>query len=442
MIRRRGLPLRWRAAALTGAAIVFLALASSVIAYWVVRGALQADLQEALRTDAERIASLYRQGAPVDGDVSLSGPTGRVTVQLYGADGVLLAASDPAFEGTDAAIPADVFGSAAEGSEDWRGVLAGREVQAAIEGFGLGWVAVVADTEFISHALARLSRALLITASLVVVVAGFLGYLVAGVSIRPITELARRAETRGPDRLDPILLGGPEDEVAQLGSVLNDLMRRLAEVLDAQRTFLAETSHELRTPLTSLRGFLDRAHRKAGPDVRRELEDARRIAATMTRLVEDLLQLSRGELVRELTPHLVDVYEDVLVPIGEEFPGIQVTGAAGSTVLGDPDRLRQLFRNLVANGVRATADPADVTVGLERGDESIAIFVTDRGPGIGPEVLPRIFDKFYKGPGGGSGLGLAIARQIVEHHRGAVSVESIPGATTFTVQLPRVEGEI
>lgn len=441
MISRRGLPLRWRAAVLTGAAIVFLALASSVIAFWVVRDALQRDLQAALRTDAERVASLYRSGNPVDGDVSLSGPTGRVTVQLYGPDGQLLAASDPAFEASGARIPVGAFTRLLGSSGDWRGVLAGRDVQAALANFGLGYVAVVAETGYIAHALAQLGRALLVTALVVVVIAALLGYLVAGVSIRPITELARRAEQRGPARLDPILLRGPDDEVALLGNVLNDLMRRLSEAMDAQRIFLAETSHELRTPLTSLHGFLDRAHRKAGPDVRRELVDARRVAATLSRLVEDLLQLSRGQLVREMTPHLVDPYDDVVLPIAEEFPGVQTEGAAGATVLGDPERLRQLMRNLVANAVRAGGKPESVTLGLEEDAEGVAISVRDEGPGISEEVLPKIFDKFYKGAGGGSGLGLAIARQIVEHHGGTIAVTSRPGATVFTVRLPQVEGE-
>lgn len=441
MISRRGLPLRWRAAALTGSAIVLLALASSVMAFWVVRDALQSDLQQALRTDAQRVASLYRSGGAADGDVSLSGPTGRVTVQLYGTDGQLLAASDPAFEHATAQIPREALTRLRGDAGDWRGVLAGREVQAGLEGFGLGYVAVVADTAFITRALAQLARALLVTALVVVVVAALLGYLVAGVSIRPITELARRAATRGPAHLDPILLRGPRDEVALLGNVLNDLMRRLAEAMDAQRIFLAETSHELRTPLTSLHGFLDRAHRKAAPDVRRELEDARRVAATLSRLVEDLLQLSRGQIVREMTPHLVDPYTDVVVPIAEEFPGVAADGEAGVTVLGDPERLRQLLRNLVANASRAAGHPGSVTVGLTTVGTSVEMSVRDEGPGIPEDVLPRIFDKFYKGAGGGSGLGLAIARQIVEHHGGTIGVESRPGATVFTVRLPTVEGE-
>lgn len=440
MISRRGLPLRWRAAALTTGAIVLLALVSSIVAFGVVRNALQTDLRDALRTDAERVASLYR-GGTVDGDVSLTGPTGRVTVQLYGPGGELLAASDPAFEAPTARIPLEVFARASDQRASWRGELAGTDVQAALAGFGLGWVAVVSDTAFITRALAQLGRALLIAAVVLVIAAAFLGYLVAGVAIRPIAELARRAATRGPSRLEPIALSGPEDEVAQLTDVLNALMRRLSEAMDAQRTFLAETSHELRTPLTSLHGFLDRARRRADPEVRRELDDARRVAATLSRLVEDLLQLSRGQLVREMTPHLVDPFADVIEPVAEEFPGVGVVGTAGTTVLGDPERLRQLVRNLAANAVRATQARGDVQIELDAQPRDVVLRVVDAGPGIDPDVLPRIFDKFYKGAGGGSGLGLAIARQIVQHHGGSIDVASRPGRTAFTVTLPRVEGE-
>ena len=492
MISRRGLPLRWRAAALTASAIVLLALVSSIIAFLVVRNALQRDLQRALGGDAQTVASLYRQGAPPDGDVSLSGPTGRVMVQLYDPAGELLAASDPVLEGADARIPSQVFSGLQDQTRAWRGILAGRQVRVAVAGFGLGYVAVIADTSYITNALAQLARALLITALVLVVAAALLGFVVAGASIWPIRELARRAELRGPERLDPIDLRGPRDEVAQLADVINDLMRRLSEALDAQRSFLAETSHELRTPLTSLHGFLERARRRAGPDAQRELEDARRVAATLSRLVEDLLQLSRGQLVREMAPHLVDPWEDVVLPIAEEFPGVVTdverglgprleprpaagahavrevalapparghggsAGTAGSskrspaagtvastgtTILGDPERLRQLLRNLVANAVRASGDPGGVRVEVVPRADEVVLEVTDSGPGIPSDVLPRIFDKFYKGAGGGSGLGLAIARQIAEHHGGTIDASSRPGHTVFTVRLPTVEGE-
>src|SRR5690606_9306098 len=139
--------------------------------------------------------------------------------------------------------------------------------------------------------LTRLSRTLLPVLLVLIVLSLLVGYLVAGASLRPITRLARRASLLGPERLEPLEYEGPHDEVAELTETLNELLVGLSEARDAQRVFLAETSHELRTPLTSLRGFLDRAARKSGPAAVEDLQDAQRVSLTMTRLVEDLLQL-------------------------------------------------------------------------------------------------------------------------------------------------------
>src|SRR5690606_5548796 len=190
------------------------------------------------------------------------------------------------------------------------------------------------------------------------------GYIVAAASLRSVSRLARLASQLGPERLEPIIYSGPSDEVGRLAHTVNDLVERLRESRDAQRVFLAETSHELRTPLTSLRGFLHRASRRAGPDASEDLADAQRVSLTMTRLVEDLLQLSRGEMVKEPNPHLVDLAADVLEPVAAEFDGVRVDARSGALVLGDPQRLRQVIRNLLANAVRVASGPDGVKLGL------------------------------------------------------------------------------
>jgi signal transduction histidine kinase len=441
MITRRGLPLRWRVAALTALAIGCLGAVAAATAFWVVRSSLRGDLQRGLRADARLVADLYLRGGQGDAQGDLSGPTGGVIVQLYAQQGTLLIASQTSFAGPEAALPPEAVVAASEVPRDWSGLLSGRQVQVALAPFDLGVVAVVADTGFIGEALNRLGRALLLTALLLVLLGAVVGYLLAGSAISPITQLAVLASALGPDRLEAIPYRGPDDEVGQLARVLNDLIARLKASMDAQRTFLAETSHELRTPITGLRGFLDRAFRKASPEVRHDLHDARRIARSMSRLVEDLLQLSRGQLIEDLAPHLVDPCRDVLKPVAEEFPGVVLAGRNGALVLGDPDRLRQLVRNLTANAVRHGPDPSSVTLGLESSEGEVILTVQDCGPGIPEEILPRIFDKFYKGAGGGSGLGLAIAKQIAEQHGGAITVESVPGDTLFRVFLPAVDSD-
>ncbi|HEX7039445.1 MAG TPA: HAMP domain-containing sensor histidine kinase [Trueperaceae bacterium] len=439
--RRRGLPLTWRVALLAGAATALLAGLTLIVSYVLVRNGMYEDLRRSLREDAATLAAVYASGEGSAGG-SLSGPTGGMVLQVYGPGAQLLAASRSEWETAQAAIPPDVVVGAGLVPTPWSGELLGRPVEAALAPFAVGVVAVIADPGYIQETLAALSRTLLLVAAALVVLSLLGGYLVAAASLRPVTRLARRVSRLDPDRLEPLEYDGPRDEVARLAETVNELLRRLAQARDAQRTFLAETSHELRTPLTSLRGFLDRAARLAGPAAAEDIDDARRVTGTMARLVEDLLLLSRGELVRELNPHLVDLLQDVAKPVAAEFPGVAAEGAAPLLVLGDPLRLRQLVRNLLANAVRAASGPAGVRVRVREGDDRTAVLeVEDDGPGIPPEMQERIFEKFYKGAGGGSGLGLAIARQVAKHHDGTLTVESRPGRTVFTLRLPVVQEE-
>ena len=458
MIVRGGIPLRWRIAILSSLAVALLSIIAALIAFAVVRSSLTGDLQRSLREDVIRVARDYGggagSGAEADTDESENvettsttlqlpptGPTGGVAIQLYNTTGTFIAASDDdelnySAEG-NLVIPQEIVASVTEEVLDWQGTLNGQPVRAALTPISFGVVAVISPSTYIGTALNQLARALAITGTALILLSSLIGYLVAAAAMRPITQLANLAAQLNPEHLAPIDYRGPKDEVGQLNYVLNDLILRLRASMDAQRSFLAETSHELRTPLTSLQGFLDRAVRRAPPEVRSDLEDVRRIARTMSRLVADILQLSRGQLVREYVPHLLDPYIDLLQPVAEEFPGVRIDAGPGSLLLGDPERLRQLLRNLTANAVRATGSPEKVILSLGRSEDSIALSVYDSGPGIPPDILPHIFDKFYKGAGGGAGLGLAIAKQIAEVHQGAIEVESVYGqGTTFRITLP------
>lgn len=443
MIVRRGWPLRWRLALLTAAAITLLSLVGIVTAFVVLRMAMLSNLQSGLRQDAATVVKVYQSGTPASPQENLRGsPTGAVLVHLYDNQGRLLAASN-ADESAEAAIPKSFVAATYDKGvpRDWAGTVRGAPMRAALEPYELGVIAILSPINFIDTALRQVAQALGLTALVLIALSALIAYLVAATAIRPIRQLARLAAQTDPQHLETIPYQGPADEVGQLSAVLNDLILRLKAALDAQRSFLAETSHELRTPLTSLQGFLERASRRAGPHLQRDLDDAKRIAQTMSRLVADLLQLSRGELVREIVPHLLDPYRDLLEPVAEEFAGVRLAGEAGSTLLGDPERLRQLLRNLVANAVRAAGDPEKVELALVHppGAREVVLEVRDEGPGIPEAQLAQIFDKFYKGPGGGAGLGLAIAKQIATVHNATLSVASRPGETVFRLALPALD---
>ena len=444
MIVRRGIPLRWRIAVLTALAIALLSVVAVFTAYFVVKASLFGDLQRGLREDAQKLGMYYQSGGSggaVGQPESLqSAPTGRVAIQLYDNQGSFLASSNET-----ESLPKDFIAKTYEMGtvRDWQGEISGQPVRAALAPYDLGVVVVLAATGFIPVALRKLAQSLVLTALILIVVSALIAYIVAAAAMRPITQLAALAAQVDPLNLQALSYRGPEDEVGQLSQVLNDLILRLKAALDAQRSFLAETSHELRTPLTSLQGFLERASRGADLDVQRDLADAKRIAQTMSRLVADLLQLSRGELVQELVPHLLDPYLDILKPVAEEFPGVGLAGEPGEMLVGDPERLRQLVRNLTANAVRITGDPSQVSLRLRCQDEMVVLEVNDRGPGISAAELPQIFDKFYKGAGGGAGLGLAIVRQIADVHEGKLEVDSTLGeGTRFRLVLPSLEANL
>ncbi|WP_234009179.1 hybrid sensor histidine kinase/response regulator [Deinococcus sp. NW-56] len=213
--------------------------------------------------------------------------------------------------------------------------------------------------------------------------------------------------------------------------------KQLEEALNLQKTFLAETSHELRTPLTALLGYLRRAEREAGGS--QTLQDAQRVAENMTRLVNDLLQLSRGELVQGIEMHFVNL-GNLVRQVGRDY-GVRAE-APDLEIVGDPGRLTQVFVNLVSNAIRVCGTPDLVHMEAEQGrGGQVCVRVIDHGPGIPDTVKPRIFDKFYRGKEAGStGLGLTIAQQVVNSHGGRIEVQDTPGGgATFVVCLPPPE---
>lgn len=209
--------------------------------------------------------------------------------------------------------------------------------------------------------------------------------------------------------------------------------RQLEEALNLQKTFLAETSHELRTPLTALYGYLRRVERECGTS--QTLSDAQRVAVNMTRLVNDLLQLSRGELVQSVETHFMNI-GNLLRQVGRDF-GIRAD-VPDAEIVGDPGRLNQVFVNLVTNAVRVAGSPDKVHLELAIQPDEVVVCVVDHGPGVPDHIKPRIFDKFFRGKEAGSaGLGLTIAQQVVTAHNGRIDVIDTPGGgATFRVRLP------
>jgi two-component system phosphate regulon sensor histidine kinase PhoR len=224
--------------------------------------------------------------------------------------------------------------------------------------------------------------------------------------------------------------------------------------------FVANASHELRTPLASLSGFVEtlQGSARSDPAARdRFLGIMAEQAHRMSRLIDDLLSLSRVELNEHVQPQLtVDVVPivghvcDTLSPLARER-GVELVllrDAERLPVLGERDELIRLFENLVENALKygASGGRVEVRIGTESGEAVIA--VRDFGPGIAPEHLPRLTERFYRVDAetsraeGGTGLGLAIVKHILARHRGRLGIESeVRRGATFTVRIPLSTGE-
>jgi two-component system phosphate regulon sensor histidine kinase PhoR len=224
--------------------------------------------------------------------------------------------------------------------------------------------------------------------------------------------------------------------------------------------FVANASHELRTPLASLSGFIDTLRGSARSDEaarERFLSIMADQAKRMSRLIDDLLSLSRVEMNEHIQPKavvdlvpIIDHVRDALAPLARER-GVTVEvkrAAERLPVQGDRDELIRLFENLVENALKYGASGKRVEIGLEAEDGEAVVAVRDFGPGIAPEHLPRLTERFYRvdvetsRAQGGTGLGLAIVKHILARHRGKLGIESDLGhGAKFTVRIERVDGE-
>ena len=224
--------------------------------------------------------------------------------------------------------------------------------------------------------------------------------------------------------------------------------------LRRQREFAADASHELRTPLTVIRSsvdYLERHRDEPVAQVGSALEDIDDEVSHMTAIVEDLLLLARsdsGAVALEHVPvDLGDVAADGASAMGKPATdrGVRVVvDPQPAVVAGDPARLRQLVMILVDNAIRHSPMDGRVGVAVRASVGGASLVVEDDGPGIRPEDMPHVFERFYRAPGapgGGTGLGLAIAQWIVERHGGQIEVANrAEGGARFVVSLPATGG--
>jgi heavy metal sensor kinase len=309
--------------------------------------------------------------------------------------------------------------------------------------------------DLVDEVLSR-QRLLIVVGILLTLGLGTLGGLwLTGSALTPLQWMivTCRRIARG-DLSQRVNLPQRSDEIGQLAASFDEMVARLEESFAAQRQFIADASHELRTPLTAIAGSLDVL--LLGPEgdpatTHRMLNGMRRELQRLTRLVSDLLTLTRMDARQALRLQTIDLtalareVTDQIRPVAGART-LQLETSGDTRVEGDADRLRQVLLNLMDNAVRFTdAEKGTIRIGIYQADGNVRLTVSDNGIGIPTEAQPHLFERFYRADrararaSGGSGLGLAIVKAIVQAHGGTIgAVKSAPGeGSVFEIMIPR-----
>ncbi len=273
-----------------------------------------------------------------------------------------------------------------------------------------------------------------------------------GAGLAPLTRLRNLVEGRAANDLTPIALKAAPAEVRALAQAINDLLAAVQHSVGAQKRFISDAAHQLRTPLAGLKSQTELALKDAtDPALQARLHWVHESATRSAHLVNQLLTLARAEpesatrqarsrvdlskLAREVTAELVPRARQAGIDLGfddaGDGPGLDVTGIG---LL-----LREAVMNLVDNALRYAGRGSEVTVRLRRHEQRVWLEVLDNGPGLPPDQLDAVFERFVRATheGTGCGLGLPIVREIVERHQGHVSLHSVaPHGLLARIDLP------
>jgi signal transduction histidine kinase len=269
--------------------------------------------------------------------------------------------------------------------------------------------------------------------------------------LRPVERIRREVAAIGDRDLDRrVPEPGTGDEIDRLSQTMNAMLTRIENAAARQRRFVADASHELRSPLTGIRSQLevDLAHPEQA-DWRRSEQDVLDETMRLQRLVDDLLVLAQSDTgsipMRRKPVDIDDLVLDEARPLrARGRVAVDLTSVSGGQVLGDPDHLRRVLRNLLDNAERHATSV--VRVSVRENDTSVEVEVSDDGPGIPPEQRGAVFERFTRldnaraRSAGGTGLGLAIAREIVDKHGGTLRLSDNTAGATFVVTLPAADG--
>ena len=270
--------------------------------------------------------------------------------------------------------------------------------------------------------------------------------------VAPLRAMSLATQRIADGRFDERVQVSGSDELAQLAGRFNQMAGKLSDIEKMRLQLIGDVSHELRTPLTSIKGYMEGlvdGLLPADPETFTQIHEE---ANRLSRLVDDLQELSRVEArAYSLDIHpvgLLDLVQTTVKRLSPQANAKQIQiqpnlPANLPQVLADEDRITQVLTNLLGNAIAYTPESGRVTISAIEARNEIQVSVVDTGAGIPVEHLPHIFERFYRADksrarqsGGGSGIGLTIARHLVEAHRGRIEVHSTEGrGSTFMFTL-------
>lgn len=383
--------------------------------------------------------SLRDQGdIPEEERVALRDPDLHYVVQIWSLDGVEIYSSQPSPLLPPRAVVVG-FSTAQVNGEAWR-VFSAMTPRSVVQ---------VGQPIAARRALAASAawRSVLPIVAAAPLVALAMWWLV-GASLAPLSRTVQAVRERRPDALTPLSAQGLPSELRPLVESFNLLLQQLREAFDAQRAFVADAAHELRSPLTALKLQISLLRDAADEAERRDAEQ--RLRAGVDRavhLVEQLLALARAEpgagaakVTMDLVATAREAIADAAALARAKGATVELDAPAKLPLMGDPQALRSLLRNLLDNALLYGGPAPHVRLSLKsQGDEAV-VHVDDNGSGIPPAERERMFDRFHRrepGEGSGSGLGLAIVRAIAQQHGGSVALLDAPlGGLRVQVTLP------
>jgi two-component system sensor histidine kinase BaeS len=310
----------------------------------------------------------------------------------------------------------------------------------------------------------RADRAFLRIFNLTLLVAGLLAIgAVVAIALwlsarltRPLRGVAAAAQRLGHGDLSARARGGPDLESSELAGAFNAMAERVQRSEMLRRRAASDMAHDLATPATVLESQLQAMVDGVVPADREQLDRARAAAGALSGVITQLGELvdaesgvlQRRPQVQSLSELLAEVRSAMEPLFRQRGVGLAVDEVAAAVrVEVDPTQVGRALRNVLGNAAQHSPDGATVQVGVEALAAEVVVRITDRGPGIAPEDLPHVFERFYRAdqargagePRSGSGIGLTIARELLAANGGRISVERTgPGATTFAIALPRV----